>query len=206
MQDPQERVAALEAKVAALDARMTTMEEQIALATSIGAGGKTAAQGSAARALPHRDEGTQPTETLQGMFSVAASVQVGEQHFKVRVQEQMQPFFEADAEHLAHVVAALGSPHRITIVRALCTGPRTALQLQEELGMGSVGQLYHHLKELLATGLVTQDRRSVYTIPPTKRMWIYLILMAGFHLMPPTQGDISSAPPSEQGGEAGSNA
>jgi hypothetical protein len=44
-------------------------------------------------------------------------------------------------------------------------GPRTSQQLRAELDDASVGQLYHHLRELLAVGLITQPARSQYAIP-----------------------------------------
>jgi hypothetical protein len=38
--------------------------------------------------------------------------------------------------------------------------------LEDSAGISSTGQLYHHLKELLAVGLVTQPARSLYELRP----------------------------------------
>jgi hypothetical protein len=51
------------------------------------------------------------------------------------------------------------------LLRALLNGPRNSQQLRRELDDPSAGQLYHHLRELMAAGLVVQPARSVYAIP-----------------------------------------
>ncbi|MBO0790675.1 MAG: winged helix-turn-helix transcriptional regulator [Ktedonobacteraceae bacterium] len=192
MHNPPERLVALEALVTSLEARITAIEEQ--LAASGGAG----ARASAMQASPSPNESSSSTGTIQGKFSVVGSLLVGEQPYNMRVQEQVHSFFDAHPEQVAQVIAAVGNPHRVTLLRTLYQGPRTALQLQEELAMGSVGQLYHHLKELVATGLVIQSRRSTYSIAPAKMMWISLLFMVAFHLMPPAHGDFSVTPSSNQ--------
>lgn len=196
MHNPPEHLATLEAFVASLEARITAIEEQLA------ASGGTRLRVSAMQASPSPDEDTLSTGTIQGTFSIVGSLLIGEQRSNIRVQEQVHSFFDADSEQVAQVIAAMGNPHRVTLLRALFQGPRTALQLQEELAMGSVGQLYHHLKELVATGLVIQSRRSTYSITPAKMMWISLLFMVAFHLMPPSQGDLSVTPSSNQENEA----
>ena len=77
----------------------------------------------------------------------------------------MSDVLDADPDLVAKVFAALASPARITVLRALLGGPRTSQQLRAELDDASVGQLYHHLRELLAVGLITQPARSQYAIP-----------------------------------------
>jgi DNA-binding transcriptional ArsR family regulator len=72
---------------------------------------------------------------------------------------------ELDEALLARQLTALGSPVRIRILRELSAGPLQTADLQARLDEPSAGQLYHHLRELLAAGIVTQPRRSVYAIP-----------------------------------------
>lgn len=65
------------------------------------------------------------------------------------------------------VLAALGHPARVRIVRALLGGgPTTTTVLQEAAGLASTGQLYHHLRSLTHCGLVEQDVRGSYRVPP----------------------------------------
>jgi DNA-binding HxlR family transcriptional regulator len=71
-----------------------------------------------------------------------------------------------DENVLARQLAAVASPVRLRILRELGDGPLQTHELQARLGEPSAGQLYHHLRELLATGLIAQPRRSVYELPP----------------------------------------
>jgi len=70
-----------------------------------------------------------------------------------------------DPDPIAKVFAALASPARITVLRTLLDGPRTSQRLRAELDDdASAGQFYHHLRELLAAGLIIQPARSQYAI------------------------------------------
>src|SRR5215469_14578612 len=71
-------------------------------------------------------------------------------------------------EAAATVLAALGNPVRLEIVRRLLLGGETVQELQEIPGLGTSGQLYHHLRDLQAAGLVTQRRRGRYGVAADK--------------------------------------
>ncbi len=71
----------------------------------------------------------------------------------------------SEPEVLAQTFAALGSPLRLTLLRELLSGPKTSQQIQEALDLSSAGQLYHHLKELLAVGIIEQKSRNLYALP-----------------------------------------
>jgi DNA-binding transcriptional ArsR family regulator len=70
----------------------------------------------------------------------------------------------ADPATLAGPLAGLASPHRIQILQLLLHGPVTTAELTEQLAGPSSGQLFHHLKELLAAGLVYQPSRGSYAV------------------------------------------
>ena len=63
------------------------------------------------------------------------------------------------------MLGALGSTARLDIVGELITGPLSRRDLRGKLGQSTAGQLNHHLRELLAAGLVEQPRRGVYQVP-----------------------------------------
>lgn len=69
-----------------------------------------------------------------------------------------------DDEPRTAVLAALGHPARVRIVRTLLRGPSTTAELQEAAGLASTGQLYHHLRSLTHCGLVEQDGRGSYRV------------------------------------------
>ncbi|HZG88676.1 MAG TPA: helix-turn-helix domain-containing protein [Pseudonocardia sp.] len=72
---------------------------------------------------------------------------------------------DLDDEPRLAVLAALGHPARVRIVRALLAGgPSGTAALQEAAGLASTGQLYHHLRSLTHSGLVEQDTRGSYRV------------------------------------------
>jgi DNA-binding transcriptional ArsR family regulator len=71
----------------------------------------------------------------------------------------------ADRSRNARALAALGSRARLDIVAELLAGPVSRQELQDRLDQSSAGQLSHHLRELLAAGLVEQPRRGLYQVP-----------------------------------------
>jgi DNA-binding transcriptional ArsR family regulator len=81
-------------------------------------------------------------------------------------------------EDAAEVLAALGNPVRLEIVRKLLLGGQTVQELQEIPGLGTSGQLYHHLRDLQSAGLVTQHRRGHYGVALNKVVPALIIIAA----------------------------
>lgn len=77
------------------------------------------------------------------------------------------------------VLAALAHPVRVGIVRSLLAhGPQPGAALQEAAGLGSTGQLYHHLKTLTSAGVVEQDKRGSYRLRPAATVPVLVLLTA----------------------------
>jgi DNA-binding transcriptional ArsR family regulator len=87
-----------------------------------------------------------------------------------------------DWEDAAIVLAALGNPVRLEIVRRLLLGGVTIQELQEIPGLGTSGQLYHHLRDLQAAGLVTQRRRGRYGVAADKIVPALIIIAAAANM------------------------
>jgi DNA-binding transcriptional ArsR family regulator len=85
-------------------------------------------------------------------------------------------------EDAAVVLAALGNPVRLEIVRRLLLGGETVHELQEIPGLGTSGQLYHHLRDLQAAGLVTQRRRGRYGVAADKVVPALIIIAAAANM------------------------
>ena len=81
-------------------------------------------------------------------------------------------------ERLAPVLAALGHPARLALVQDLLGGPRTAAELMERVDGGSKGQLYHHLGTLTAAGVVEKGARGQYAVAPQRVVPILVALLA----------------------------
>jgi DNA-binding transcriptional ArsR family regulator len=196
MADSQDRLAALEEQVAVLRDRLTALEEQMTSAVSAGA--STTSFQTRGFVPPNSEASISQARAIQGVLSYAGAIQLTGRPFQFQQRLPAQTLFEAAPEQLAQIFAALSSPHRVIILRTLCERACTAQQLQEVLGMGSAGQLYHHLKELVAAGLITQrERSSAYTIEPTKVIPICAALMVAFSLATFFRGSEPSISPDQ---------
>jgi len=79
----------------------------------------------------------------------------------------------------AKVLACIGNNDRLNMLLALLRTPRTAAQLVEECGYNTTGQVYHHLKPLLAADLVKEDEqhgRGNYVIQPHRVQGVIMLL------------------------------
>lgn len=78
------------------------------------------------------------------------------------------------------VLACIGSNDRLRLLLAILRKPRTVAQLVGECGFSSTGQVYHHLKPLIAADLVTEDAenegKGVYVIVPHRVQGIIMLL------------------------------
>ena len=82
------------------------------------------------------------------------------------------------------VLACIGSNERLRLLLAILRKPRTVAQLVGECGFSSTGQVYHHLKPLIAANLVSEDAQNegkgVYVIVPHRVQGI-IMLLAGIN-------------------------
>jgi len=93
----------------------------------------------------------------------------------------------------AKVLTCIGNNDRLNMLLALLRTPRTVAQLVEDCGYNTTGQVYHHLKPLLAADLVAEDEhsRGSYVVQPPRVQGI-IMLLAGISDMLDTkytQGD-----------------
>ena len=82
---------------------------------------------------------------------------------------------------VAEVLAALGHPVRLALVRRLLTGPAGTNELVEAAELSSTGQLYHHLRTLTSARVVEQDGRR-YRVPTTGVVPVLVALLAAADL------------------------
>lgn len=79
---------------------------------------------------------------------------------------------------VAAILAALGHPLRLEILRAVLNGQSNTQDLQHLAEIGTTGQLYHHLKELQGTGWLKVGKRGTYSVPPERIIPLLVILSA----------------------------
>ena len=97
----------------------------------------------------------------------------------------------------ARVLACVGNNDRLNLLLALLRSPRTAAQLVEQCGWNTTGQVYHHLKPLLAADLVKEDEntRGSYMIQPHRVQGIIMLLAGVSDMLDPkyTRGSWETA-------------
>ncbi|MEU5811318.1 helix-turn-helix domain-containing protein [Streptomyces sp. NPDC047718] len=107
------------------------------------------------------------TDTGGVLFTGAVGLPTGERY------EWQQGFPTAellgdpaeDGQRTADALAALGSPVRIRLLREVLAGRRTAAELTALDGVGTSGQVYHHLRQLTAAGWLHTTGRGRYEVP-----------------------------------------
>jgi len=96
----------------------------------------------------------------------------------------------------AKVLSCIGNNDRLNMLLALLRSPKTAAQLVEQCGYNTTGQVYHHLKPLLAADLVKEDdnNRGSYVIQPHRVQGIIMLLAGISDMLDPqyTQGNWES--------------
>ncbi len=84
------------------------------------------------------------------------------------------------------VLACIGSNDKLNMLLAILRQPRTVADLVSGCGFTSTGQVYHHLKPLLAADLITQDKRGSYIIQPHRVQGLIMLLAGISDLVDPT--------------------
>ena len=82
---------------------------------------------------------------------------------------------------LGKAIAALGHPVRLRLLQLILTGKRSAADLQSLAGLGTTGQLYHHLRQLMAAGWLVQATRGHYSVPGSRVIPLLVLLLAAGH-------------------------
>ncbi len=74
------------------------------------------------------------------------------------------------------VLKCIGSQEKLNVLVALLRQPRTVQQLVDECGFSSTGQVYHHLKPLLAANVVEESARGQYNVVPHRVQGLVMLL------------------------------
>ncbi|MFD9959607.1 ArsR family transcriptional regulator [Amycolatopsis sp. NPDC058986] len=84
-----------------------------------------------------------------------------------------------DWSELSGAFAALGHPVRLLLLRQVLGGARTVAELREHESLGTTGQLYHHLRQLVAAGWLLAGGRGQYTVPGARVVPLLVLLAIG---------------------------
>lgn len=129
----------------------------------------------------------------RGAILYAGSARFNDRSYVWQIERPVPGLLGVEEEALTPVISALASPSRLQLLKAMLRGASGAQQLQQELGDASVGQFYHHLKELQAAGLIAQKRRGSYEIKTQSVVPLLAILAAAYDLADHRQQEAGEA-------------
>lgn len=90
----------------------------------------------------------------------------------------VESLLEADWSLCADTLAALGHPIRLVLLREVLRGAQTAADLGAIEELGTTGQLYHHLRQLVGAGWLRTSGRGRYEVP-APRVVPLLVMIGG---------------------------
>jgi hypothetical protein len=99
-------------------------------------------------------------------------------HYEWQGEREVGALTAMSWETFATSLGALGHPVRLELLRAIVAGHHDVGQMSRIPGMGSTGQLYHHLRQLQSGGWVRQTQRNHYVPVPDRLVALLAILAA----------------------------
>lgn len=84
-----------------------------------------------------------------------------------------------DWSEQAAAFAALAHAVRLELLRHILNGTQATADLAEIDGLGSTGQLHHHLRQLISAGWLRQTGRGTYEVPPQRVVPLLACLIGG---------------------------
>ncbi|WP_330249846.1 winged helix-turn-helix domain-containing protein [Nocardia sp. NBC_00565] len=152
----------LEERLAELERRLAALE--LARDGNGPANGSAAPEGWALRGL-HEEFAD---ERNGGVMFAGSGRLPSDEQFGWQVQFSTDDIVAYDWDDAAECLAALGSPVRLRILREIIRGSRTAAELTDLDEVGTSGQIYHHLRQLAATGWLHTVGRGRFEVPPNR--------------------------------------
>jgi hypothetical protein len=83
-----------------------------------------------------------------------------------------------DWAECAAALTALAHPVRLLLLHEILLGVRTTAELSGHERLGTSGQLYHHLRQLVSAGWLRSTARGQYSVPPERVVPLLTVLAA----------------------------
>lgn len=169
-----------------LEERVAALEAAVARLTGTGSAAVTDSRPAVESTDPNpdRDSDFWYLEELErrepeGAVAFTGSVEVPERG-PVRWQygSTSERLAEADWSAYATQLDALGHPVRLTLLQLIHSGVRSTAELAAQEGLGTTGQLHHHLRVLINAGWLASTGRGHYEIPATRVIPLLAIILA----------------------------
>jgi hypothetical protein len=112
-----------------------------------------------------------------GVLAYAGIVQTREgARYQWQGEHRVDRIVATGWDELAAGFAALGHRVRLQLLKAILLGTHEIGKLRKMPGMGTTGQIYHHLRDLQATGWVRQPERNRYVVVPDRVVCVLLMV------------------------------
>jgi Helix-turn-helix domain len=159
-----DRVAGLEARVARLEGAPTSVR--------VGPAEPDAETFWALEGL--KDRTAEPGAVL---FTGQVTLPTGE-HYEWQQAHPVADLLADDWSQGTAALAALAHPVRLLLLGEILQGARTAGELGAHERLGTTGQLYHHLRQLVAAGWLRSTTRGQYAVPGERVVPLLVVLAA----------------------------
>lgn len=113
-----------------------------------------------------------------GAVLFTGSVSVDDEPVEWQQGVSADSLLEADWTVASETLAALGQPVRLILLQQVLRGTHSAAELGELDGVGTSGQLYHHLRQLVSAGWLRTVGRGRYEVPTTRVVPLLVVMAA----------------------------
>ena len=167
-------VASVEERLAALEAQVARLVGERAAGPAVEAGEAVPedvfwALGGLKRRLPADGAGA---------VLYTGTVRTGDRNYDWQYGATVDDLLDDDWSAQAGTLTALAHPVRLRLLREILGGRHGTAELADLDGLGTTGQLHHHLRQLAAAGWLRSSARGRYDIPPERVVPLLAILTA----------------------------
>ena len=113
------------------------------------------------------------------LYTGTVDLPTGE-HYDWQYGTAVDDLLAADWSEWAGTLGALGHPVRLLLLRRVLAGTRKAADLAADESLGTTGQLYHHLRQLVTAGWLHSAARGIYSVPG-ERVVPLMVILSGAH-------------------------
>ncbi|GAA2089044.1 ArsR/SmtB family transcription factor [Actinomadura alba] len=121
-----------------------------------------------------RERVTDPGAVL---FTGTATLPTGEE-YEWQQGQGVNELLADDWSEAGAALTALAHPVRLLLLREILHGSRTTAELSEHERLGTTGQLYHHLRQLVSAGWLRTTARGQYAVPGERVVPLLTVLAA----------------------------
>jgi hypothetical protein len=111
------------------------------------------------------------------LFTGTVTLPTGE-HWEWQQAHAVEELLADDWSQMAVALTALAHPVRLLLLSEVLHGARTTAELSAHEQLGTTGQLYHHLRQLVSAGWLRTTARGQYAVPGERVVPLLVALSA----------------------------